>query len=86
MPPFANHFLVVQTEDGMYQVGLHDNAAGPFPTRSFAEAVAGDEDDPPDKRRRPAAGTAGRYSSSVLIAAASIRYANVSLLTSTGLR
>ena len=38
--PIANHFLVVQRDDGMFAVGWDDDAAGPFESRSFAEAVA----------------------------------------------
>jgi hypothetical protein len=32
-----------QRDDGRYQIGLTDDAAGPFETRSFAEAVAAHE-------------------------------------------
>jgi hypothetical protein len=32
--------LIVQRDDGAFQVGLDFDAAGPFPTRSFAVAVA----------------------------------------------
>jgi hypothetical protein len=35
---------------------MSENAAGPFPTRPFAQAVADSGDDPPDKMRSPAAG------------------------------
>jgi hypothetical protein len=35
--------MPVQREDGMYQLGWHDDAAGPFPTRNFAIAVIGKE-------------------------------------------
>jgi prophage regulatory protein len=31
---------IVQRDDGDYQVGLADDAAGPFESRAFAEAVA----------------------------------------------
>jgi hypothetical protein len=31
--------LVVQRDDGMWSIGWHDDADGPFPTRNFAEAV-----------------------------------------------
>jgi hypothetical protein len=34
---------------------MSENAAGPFPTRPFAQAVADSGDDPPDKMRSPAA-------------------------------
>jgi hypothetical protein len=34
--------LIVERDDGLYQIGLDDDALGPFPTRSFAEAVAGE--------------------------------------------
>jgi hypothetical protein len=58
-PELAAH--VVQRDDGLFEEGMVD-PLGPFETRKFAEAVAGESGDPPDKRRRPAAGTAGRYS------------------------
>jgi hypothetical protein len=32
--------IVQREEDGQYQVGWHDEADGPFPSRNFAEAVA----------------------------------------------
>ena len=31
---------VVQRDDGMFQIGWHDEAAGPFESRTFAQAVA----------------------------------------------
>jgi hypothetical protein len=34
---------MVQRDDGMWSIGLHDDAAGPFETRDFAAAVAGRE-------------------------------------------
>jgi hypothetical protein len=46
---------VLQRDDGQFQVGMSENAAGPFPTRPFAQAVADSGDDPPDKMRSPAA-------------------------------
>jgi hypothetical protein len=36
----ANQFCIVQRDDGMFSIGWHDNAAGPFETRAFAESVA----------------------------------------------
>jgi len=30
---------VVQREDGLWSIGWHDDADGPFPSRRFAEAV-----------------------------------------------
>jgi hypothetical protein len=36
------HFLgplIVQTDDGQWSIGWHDDAAGPFPSRRFAEQV-----------------------------------------------
>jgi len=33
-------YLIVQRDDGLFAIGWHDDAAGPFPTRLFAEAVA----------------------------------------------
>jgi hypothetical protein len=34
------HQPIVQRDDGMWSIGLTDDAPGPFETRSFAEAVA----------------------------------------------
>ena len=31
---------IFERDDGLYQIGLHDDAAGPFVSRKFAEAVA----------------------------------------------
>ena len=31
--------LVIERDDGKFGIGFHDDAAGPFPTRHFAEAV-----------------------------------------------
>ena len=31
---------IVQREDGMFALGWHDDAPGPFESRAFAEAVA----------------------------------------------
>ena len=31
---------IVERDDGCYQIGLGDDADGPFPTRAFAQAVA----------------------------------------------
>ncbi|MET4219821.1 glutamine cyclotransferase [Bradyrhizobium sp. LB14.3] len=31
---------IIQRDDGLYQLGWHDDAAGPFESRQFAEAVA----------------------------------------------
>jgi len=31
---------IVQRDDGQYQLGIHDDAPGPFETRAFALAVA----------------------------------------------
>jgi hypothetical protein len=38
-PVPATPVIIVERDDGMFAVGWHD-AAGPFPTRLFAEAVA----------------------------------------------
>ena len=35
----ANHFAVCQRDDGMWSLGFHDDAPGPFPSRNFAESV-----------------------------------------------
>jgi hypothetical protein len=32
--------LIVERDDGMFQIGWHEYAAGPFQTRDFAQAVA----------------------------------------------
>lgn len=32
--------LIIEREDGQYQIGWNDDADGPFPSRGFAEAVA----------------------------------------------
>jgi hypothetical protein len=32
--------LIIERDDGRYQIGLHDDAPGPFESREFAEAVA----------------------------------------------
>jgi hypothetical protein len=37
---FANRRPVFQRDDGLWSIGWHDDAAGPFPTRLFAESVA----------------------------------------------
>jgi hypothetical protein len=37
-PALSN--LIVQREDGSWSIGGHDDAAEPFPTRHFAEAIA----------------------------------------------
>jgi hypothetical protein len=41
LPAISSPPLVIQCEgDGQYQVGWHDEADGPFPSRNFVEAVA----------------------------------------------
>jgi hypothetical protein len=37
-PALSN--LIVERDDGLFDLGLGENAPGPFPTRHFAEAVA----------------------------------------------
>jgi hypothetical protein len=32
--------LIVERDDGRYQIGLDDDAPGPFESRGFAESVA----------------------------------------------
>jgi hypothetical protein len=32
--------IVVERDDGLFQIGWHDDAAGPFENRQFAESVA----------------------------------------------
>jgi hypothetical protein len=34
---------IVERDDGLWSIGWHDDASGPFETRGFAEAVAGME-------------------------------------------
>jgi hypothetical protein len=38
-PPTVADFHVVQRDDGRYQIGIADDAPGPFETREFARAV-----------------------------------------------
>jgi hypothetical protein len=33
--------LIVERDDGQFQIGFHDDAPGPFESREFAQAVAG---------------------------------------------
>ena len=40
-PALSN--LIVERDDGLFDLGLGENAPGPFPTRYFAEAVANRE-------------------------------------------
>ena len=35
LPPY-----IIERDDGMFELGWHDEAAGPFETREFAAAVA----------------------------------------------
>jgi hypothetical protein len=37
---FAPPLIVVERDDGRYQIGLDDDAPGPFESRRFAESVA----------------------------------------------
>ncbi len=40
-PPIITDQIVVECEvGGGFQIGLHDDAPGPFPSRAFAQAVA----------------------------------------------
>lgn len=39
-PPTVADLHVVQRDDGRYQIGLADDAPGPFESREFAQAVA----------------------------------------------
>jgi hypothetical protein len=39
LPSIPSPPIVVERDDGMWSLGWHDDAAGPFPTRNFAEAV-----------------------------------------------
>jgi hypothetical protein len=32
--------IIVERDDGQYQIGLNDDAAGPFESRRFAESFA----------------------------------------------
>jgi len=36
----ATPLIIVEREDGMFAIGWHDDAPGPFPSRLFAMAVA----------------------------------------------
>jgi hypothetical protein len=47
-PPVVPTPEIVQREaDGLYQIGFHDDAAGPFESRVFAAAVAARSTQPP---------------------------------------
>ena len=35
--------IVVERDDGLFQIGLSDDADGPFPDRAFAQAVTAKE-------------------------------------------
>ena len=52
---------VVQSDNGRYRLGLHDDTGPGFETRTFAAAVLALERPPPDdpKTRRPAAANDG---------------------------
>jgi hypothetical protein len=40
-PTWREHYLLaVQRDDGLWAIGWHDDAAGPFESRLFAESVA----------------------------------------------
>jgi hypothetical protein len=39
-PPTAADLHVVQRDDGRFQIGIADDAPGPFESRAFAQAVA----------------------------------------------
>jgi hypothetical protein len=48
---------IVERDDGLFEIAIGADAAGPFPSRTFAQAIANRETgDPPDKRRRPRGG------------------------------
>ena len=52
---------IVERDDGQFQIGLGDNAPGPFPSRKFAEMVAIEDDPPPiSDMRCPAGVQSGR--------------------------
>jgi hypothetical protein len=38
--PECPRAIVVERDDGLFQIGLCDDAHGPFPDRAFAQAVA----------------------------------------------
>jgi hypothetical protein len=40
MPQEENYRPVVERDEGLFCIGLGDDAAGPFPTRAFALRVA----------------------------------------------
>jgi len=39
LPIVSSPPLIVERDDGMWSIGWHDDAPGPFPTRNFAHAV-----------------------------------------------
>jgi hypothetical protein len=39
VPFIASAALIVERDDGLFQLGLADEGPGPFPSRRFAEAV-----------------------------------------------
>jgi hypothetical protein len=53
---------IVERDDGRFQIGLHDDASGPFETRCFAEAVAirGCAMSGPPERKSPTTGDGSR--------------------------
>jgi len=38
--PVVSDQIIVQRDDGRWQIGLHDDAPGPFESRQFAQAIA----------------------------------------------
>jgi hypothetical protein len=79
-PALSN--LIVERDDGLFEIGFGDNAAGPFETRTFAAAVASRGGDPPDKRRRPRGAIRGRIINRLVRAIAIHTYPNPESLSS----
>jgi hypothetical protein len=47
--PLIPDQIIIERDDGFFHIGIGDDAAGPFETRAFAQAVASvqaREDDP----------------------------------------
>jgi len=58
--PTVKHADVVQSDDGRYRLGLHDDTSPGFETRTFAAAVLALERPPPySEMRSPAAANDG---------------------------
>jgi hypothetical protein len=78
---------IIERDVGQFQIGIEDDAAGPFPSRAFSAAVADHRKtgDPPDKRRRPRRANPRAHFNFVR-AAAKHSYANPESLSSREVR